>query len=85
MINEDAIYYMNKLVGLGIEARRLQSECEQKTGIRICGLGAQFDDEDKSFYLQTRQSIDKLGLPVKQDEFCKLAQINGYRIVEMDS
>lgn len=82
-LNNNAIYYLNKLIGLEIEARRLRAECESKTGVRVCGQGTWFDLSKQAFYLQTNKSIEKLGLPIKQKEGYKQAQINGYYIVEV--
>lgn len=83
-VNKDAIYYMNKLIGLGLEAKRLQDECFEKTGVKLCGLGAKYHDFDNVFYLQTADSIDKLGLPVYRDKAGhKYTAINGYRIIEV--
>lgn len=82
-MNNEAIYYFNKLIGLGMEAKRIQDECEEKTGIQLCGLGANLRRE--GFYLQTFDSIEKLGLPVQIDESGeeKFVEINGYRVVEV--
>lgn len=84
-MNEQAIYYLNKLIGLGMEAKRLQDECFEKTGVQICGLGAQMRTIQGDFYVQTYESIDKLGLPVQttEDGEEKFVEINGYRVIEV--
>lgn len=87
--NEEALYYMNKLIALGMEAKRLQDELKEKTGIELCGLGAQ-NLLGEPYFLQTYHCIEKLGLPVQtrtsdvgyQEKFI---EINGYEIIEVDN
>ena len=87
--NEDAIYYMNKLIALGMEAQRLQDELKEKTGIELCGLGAQHI-LGEPYFLQTYHCIEKLGLPVPtrtsdvgyQEKFI---EINGYEIIAVNN
>lgn len=83
--NTKALYYTNKLIALGMEARRLQDELEAETGIQICGLGAMQSFKDKSLYLLTCDSIEKLGLPIKVDDEGeeKIVEVNGYRVIEV--
>lgn len=81
-INNTAIYYLNKLIGVEVEAKRLRDECEKKTSVRISGAGAWFDVSKQAFYIQLTEGIEKLGLPIKQEQSYKQAEINGYYIVE---
>ena len=83
-INSEAIYYLNKIVGLAKEMNRLEEECEEKTGIHICANSAHFDFLNKQIVIQTSNSIDKLGLPVnREDEKYKFVELNGYQVIEV--
>ena len=87
--NSKAIYYLNKLIALGMEAKRLQDECEKKTGVRFVGVDCvSYDDLHNCFEIQTSQSIDKLGLPVqpiagRKVGIKKFIELNGYRVIEV--
>lgn len=85
--NNKAIYYLNKLIALGMEAKRLQDECEEKTGVRFVGVDCvDYDTETECFRIQTSHSIYKLGLPVQiRANFAvkKFVEINGYRVIEV--
>lgn len=86
-INEEAIYYLNKLIALGMETKRLQDECEEMTGVRFVGVDCvDYDDESKCFCIQTSHSIYKLGLPVQIREnyaVKKCVELNGYKVIEV--
>lgn len=87
--NHEAIYYLNKLIALGMEAKRLQDECEEKTGVQFVGVDCvSYDDTRNCFDIQTSHSIGRLGLPVQQIEGRKVGvkrfvDLNGYRVIEV--
>lgn len=81
--NNQAIYYLNKLIALGMEAKRLQEECKQVTGVELCGLGARWSSTEGKFFVQTFESIDKLGLPISLDDEEKFVELNGYKVIEV--
>jgi len=81
--NNQAIYYLNKLIALGMEAKRLQEECKQVTGVELCGLGARWSIAEGKFFVQTFESIDKLGLPVSAGDDERIVELNGYKVIEV--
>lgn len=86
--NEEAIFYLNKIMALGRELENLKKECKEKTGIIVCAIETGMKIIGAKDSIQLYESIYKLGLPIQTVPRSTggvetFVELNGYKVFEV--